>query len=195
MANGRGPDACFERVRDRCIERAVLGRVLLERGIPEELRVLRLAGLGDSLHRAIYAAIRAVQAQGRAVDCATVRDQMRRDGTLNDLAFAGGLFYLYECTNLYVALGKGALYAQRCCPGFLIKLAEAQLQAGKNQLERARAHLLRLKSGDVGGSPVKADNAPLQIKRYESAGNALDNIFIERFKIADINKLLRKGPA
>ena len=113
MADGRGPDACFERVRDRSIEKAKLGQMLLERQIPEALRTLEPADLGDALHRAIYAAIRAVQAQGQRVDLGPVLDQMRRDKTLNDLLFAGGWFFLYECMYLYVALGQGPLYAQR----------------------------------------------------------------------------------
>jgi replicative DNA helicase len=113
MADGRRPDACFERIRDRSIEKAQLGQMLLERQIPEALRILEPADVGDALHRAIYAAICAVQAQGERVDLAPVLDQMRRDKTLNDLAFAGGWFFLYECMYLYAALGRGPLYAQR----------------------------------------------------------------------------------
>jgi hypothetical protein len=42
-----------------------------------------------------------------------VLEQMRRDGTRNDLELAGGLLYLYECMDLYPALSGGPLYAQR----------------------------------------------------------------------------------
>lgn len=113
MANGRGPDACFERVRDVSIEKAQLGQMLLEREIPKALRVLEPADVRDSLNRAIYAAMCAVQAQGKEVDFALLLDQMRRDKTLNDLVFAGGLFFLYECMHLYSVLGQRPLYAQR----------------------------------------------------------------------------------
>jgi replicative DNA helicase len=113
MANGRGPDACFDRVREGSIEKAQLGQMLLEREIPRALRFLEPVDLRDALNRAIYAAICAVQAQGGGVDLALVLDQMHRDKTRNDLEFAGGLFYLYECMDLYSALGGGRLYAQR----------------------------------------------------------------------------------
>ena len=95
------------------VEKALLGHILIDREIPEVLEFLELADLDDALNRGIHGAMRAVQARGEAVDLDRVLEQMRRDGTRNDLELAGGLFYLYECMDLYLALSGGPLYARR----------------------------------------------------------------------------------
>jgi replicative DNA helicase len=98
---------------DRYVEKALLGRILHDRQIPDALRFLEPADFCDPLNRAIYAAACAVQARGERVDSVMLMDQMHRDRTGNDLELVGGLFYLYECMDLYPALGRGQVYAQR----------------------------------------------------------------------------------
>jgi replicative DNA helicase len=102
-----------QRFSDLYVEQALLGRILLDREIPETLRFLEPADFDDLLNRAIYAAMCAVQDQGQGVDLSLVLDRMRQDKTRNDLELAGGLFYLYACMDLYPALGRGPVYARR----------------------------------------------------------------------------------
>jgi replicative DNA helicase len=113
MADTRVQAPLQQRFSDLYVERALLGHILHDREIPEALRFLEPGDFYDSLNRAIYAAMRAVQDRDQGVDFARVRDQMRRDRTGNDLELAGGMFYLYACMDLYPALGRGPIYARR----------------------------------------------------------------------------------
>jgi replicative DNA helicase len=106
-------DPTGERFSDVYIEKALLGRILIERHIPQALRFLESGDFCSPLNRAIYVAMCALQARRAQVDFAGVMEQMRQDRTRNDLELAGGLFYLSECTDLYPALGRGRVYAQR----------------------------------------------------------------------------------
>jgi replicative DNA helicase len=113
MSNVQLEQPTAPRFIDLYVEKALLGHILLDHQVPEALRFLEPADFCDPLNRAIYVAACAVQAQGARVDSARLMDQMRRDRTRNDLELVGGLFYLYECMDLYPALGKGPVYARR----------------------------------------------------------------------------------
>ena len=113
MASTRVQDPTLQRSSAVYVEKALLGRMFLECEIPEALRFLGPIHFGDSLNRAIYAALCALQAQGERADFARIREQMRQDKTRNDLELAGGLLYFYECIDMYLALGRGQVYARR----------------------------------------------------------------------------------
>jgi len=113
MANTRVQAPTLQQFSALYVEKALLGQMFSERGIPEALGFLEPTDFCDSLNRAIYAALCALQAQGERADFARILDQMRQDGTRNDLELAGGLLYFYECIDMYLALGGGQVYARR----------------------------------------------------------------------------------
>jgi putative DNA primase/helicase len=103
----------LQRLSDPALERTVLGCVLMERAIPEPLLSLAPSDFYDTLHGAIFAAMRTLHDQGHAVDETLLLGQLEKAGALGDLNHAGGVAYFVELFDLHPTPTEAATYARR----------------------------------------------------------------------------------
>ena len=83
--------------RDTQVEQAVLGALMLEKDAYMEVcDLLTPDSFYDPAHRKIYEAISTLGLNQRPIDMLTVIEQLRRDGTLEEV---GGPVYVSELTS------------------------------------------------------------------------------------------------
>ena len=73
--------------QDLQIEEAVLGALMLEKDAYSEVSdILKPEAFYDNAHQQIYSAIQSLGARQRPIDMLTVTEQLRVDGTLDEVA-------------------------------------------------------------------------------------------------------------
>jgi putative DNA primase/helicase len=149
MANPLVEDPSLRRFKAPSIERALLGLILIAREVPESLRYLEPGDFCDPLHRAIYAAMCALHAEGQAIDVSMLLHRARRDRKLDGLDDAQLASYLDECLDLRPTPGAEGAYARR-----LVDLADKRMLC--YQALRFVCNLLDGELDDLSAEEVRA---------------------------------------
>ncbi len=116
-ATGRIPPQAKE------VEKSVLGSMLIEReAIPKVIEILNEEAFYDSRHQKIYTAILGLFERGNPVDLITLTEELRRNGTLEEV---GGAYYLTELTTSVASAANVEYHARIIAEkGLLRKMIE-----------------------------------------------------------------------
>ncbi|MBQ4367435.1 MAG: replicative DNA helicase [Muribaculaceae bacterium] len=172
--------------QDLQIEEAVLGALMLEKDAYSEVSdILKPEAFYDNAHQQIYSAIQSLGARQRPIDMLTVTEQLRVDGTLDEV---GGAMRISELTGMVSSAANVEYHARIVLQKYLARqlIALSSTIQGKafdesndvyDLLQEAEGMLFEISKNTLKRDVVQIDPVISEaIKKIQDAANRPDGL-------------------